>query len=25
VYSPVGAVVPAGVRMPRWGWEGLQS
>jgi len=25
VYSPVGAVVPAGVRMPRWGWDGLQS
>jgi len=25
VYSPVDAVVPAGARMPRWGWEGLQS
>jgi hemoglobin len=25
VYSPVDAVVPAGARMPRWGWDGLQS
>ena len=25
VYSPVGAVVPAGARMPRWGWDGLQG
>lgn len=24
VYSPVGAVVPANLRMPRWGWEGLE-
>ena len=24
VYSPVGAVVPVNLRMPRWGWEGLQ-
>jgi hemoglobin len=23
-YSPVGAVVPGGVAMPRWGWSGLQ-
>jgi hemoglobin len=24
-YSPVDAVVPAGVAMPRWGWDGLRS
>jgi hemoglobin len=24
-YSPVGASVPAGARMPRWGWDGLES
>ncbi len=23
VYSPVGSAVPANLRMPRWGWEGL--
>jgi hemoglobin len=23
-YSPVGAVVPAGLAVPRWSWEGLQ-
>ena len=25
VYSPVDAVVPSGVTMPRWGWEGLEQ
>jgi hemoglobin len=24
-YSPVGSVVPAGVPMPRWGWDGLEA
>ena len=24
-YSPVDAVVPVGLRMPRWGWNGLES
>jgi hemoglobin len=24
-YSPVDAVVPEGVAMPRWGWDGLQA
>jgi hemoglobin len=24
-YSPVDAVVPAGLPMPRWGWDGLES
>ena len=24
-YSPVGAVVPRGAAMPRWGWDGLQT
>ncbi len=24
-YSPVGTVVPAGVAMPRWSWDGLQT
>jgi len=24
-YSPVDAVVPAGLPMPRWGWDGLQK
>lgn len=24
-YSAVDAVVPAGLRMPRWGWDGLES
>jgi len=25
VYSPVGSVVPDGVRMPRWGWDGPEA
>jgi hemoglobin len=25
VYAPVGAVVPAGAPMPRWGWDGLEA
>jgi hemoglobin len=25
VYSPVGAVVPPGAVMPRWGWDGLED
>lgn len=25
VYSPVGAVVPGGARVPRWGWDGLEG
>jgi len=24
-YSPVGATVPAGLAMPHWSWDGLQS
>jgi hypothetical protein len=24
-YSAVDVVVPAGLRMPRWGWDGLES
>jgi hemoglobin len=24
-YSPVGSLVPAGVPMPRWGWDGLEG
>jgi hemoglobin len=24
-YSPEDAVVPSGLRMPRWGWDGLES
>ena len=24
VYAPVDAVVPAGARIPRWGWDGLE-
>ena len=24
-YSPVDAVVPAGLPMPRWGWDGLEA
>jgi hemoglobin len=24
-YAPVDAVVPAGVAMPGWGWDGLRS
>ena len=24
-YSPIGSVVPAGVAMPRWGWNGLEA
>ena len=24
-YSPADAVVPAGVPMPRWSWDGLES
>jgi hemoglobin len=24
-YSAVGAVVPSGVAMPRWGWDGPQA
>jgi hemoglobin len=24
-YSPVGTVVPSGVTMPRWSWDGLRS
>jgi hypothetical protein len=25
VYSPHGSVVPGGLRVPRWGWDGLQE
>ena len=25
VYSPIGAVVPPELRMPRWDWDGLQT
>ncbi len=25
VYSPQGAEVPAGLPMPRWSWDGLQT
>ncbi len=25
VYSPAGSVVPDGLRVPRWSWDGLQS
>ncbi len=24
-YSAVGAVVPPGLRLPRWGWRGLEN
>jgi hemoglobin len=24
-YSPIGSVVPEGLGMPRWGWEGLEK
>jgi hemoglobin len=25
LYAPIGAVVPSGMPMPRWGWDGLQN